>query len=506
MKKNTKIIIIALAVIAILAAALLIWQPWKKEQHTLTYMVDGVQEGEVETYNYGDALSKRPDPTREGYAFGGWSELPATMGHDDLVVTGTWVELQSSAADIINAFENTGNIAGTKDFELSLTVDPDAIGQVVTMSGGNTNGMDQILKPITSVISNLKFHALLDPQNQGQLELKLKDTALATIGGKLQEDNTITVVTDMLPNYAIKADLSKLGAGNVNSVKLTEEEQKAIMEAIKAKVDKYTEALNAKMGEAEKGSWEFDGATFTEKKPVNVTTKEFTVMSLNLVKDIFTDPSLKKITDAMGDKFDVAKIDEGIANTEKKDDKEFPALTWYNYTNLEGNKYNEITMEKAETNQKVDFAYSLISKKIAVHAAIDANGKGTIEGLIDAEKLTASITADINANNLAAKIVAELAAQKDGTFTGTLGMSMNDKQVLGVSLSGKSVSETLNIVTDGEGIKVVPVEALSDGSSEDGKQLMTALQLALPGILQKAMQAMPDEINALVSLFSGNMQ
>ena len=85
-------------------------------------------------------------------------------------------------------------------------------------------------------------------------------------------------------------------------------------------------------------------------------------------------------------------------------------------------------------------------------------------------------------------------------------MSMNDKQVLGVSLSGKSASETLNIVTDGEGIKVVPVEALSDGSSEEGKQLMSSLQLALPGILQKAMQAMPDEINALVSLFSSNMQ
>ena len=395
---------------------------------------------------------------------------------------------------------------GTYELALSLTVDADAIGQVAAMTGGSVNGMDQVLKPITAIISNLKLRTLLDSQKQFQTELTLKDTVLATIGGKVQEDKTVTVVSDLLPNYAITADLSKLNTTGVGPIKLDEEEQKAIAEALTAKVDKYKEDLKAKMGDVENGSWEFDGATFTEKRPVNITVKEYAIMSLNLVKDIFTDPAMKKITDAASEKFDISKIDEAIADLEKKDDAEFPALTWYNYTNAEGNKYNEITMEKAESSEKVNIAYSVIGKKIAVHADIDANGKGTIEGLIDIENLTFSVTADVNANNIAAKIVAELVAQKDGSFTGTVSLSMNDSQILGVNLTGKPSTEQLSIVTEGEGIKVVPVESLSDSSSEEGKQLATALQLALPGILQKAMQAMPDEINALITLFSGNMQ
>ena len=390
-------------------------------------------------------------------------------------------------------------IQGTYELALSLTVDADAIGQMAAMTGGNTNGMDQILKPITAIISNLKLRALLDPQKLAQVDLTLKDTVLATFGCKVNEDNTATIVSDLLPNYAITADLSKLNTASVGSIQLDEAEQKAI-----AKVEKYREDLRAKMGDVENGSWEFDGATFTEKRPVNVTVKEFTIMSLNLVKDLFTDPAMKKITDAMGDKFDISKIDEAIADIEKRDDAEFPALTWYNYTNAEGSKYNELALEKAEpTSQKVNIAYSLIGRKVAVHADIDANGKGTIEGLIDIDNLTFNVTADVNANNIAAKIVAGLVAQKEGSFTGTISLSMNDKQVLGVDFTGKPSAEQLTIALDGEGMKVVPVEALSDSSSEEGKQLATTLQLSLPGILQKAMQAMPDEVTALFTLFGG---
>lgn len=393
------------------------------------------------------------------------------------------------------------------ELALSLNVDADAIGQVVTMTGGNPNGMDQIMKPITAIISNLKLRALLDSRKIAQVDMILKDTVLATVGAKVDEDNTATIVTDLLPNYAIKADLSKLNQANVGTIKLDEEEQKAIAAAIAAKVVKYRADLSAKMGDAENGSWEFDGATFSEKRPVNITVKEYSLMSLNLVKDLLADPAMKKITDAVAEKVDISKIDEAIANVEKKDDADFPSLTWYSYTNAEGSQYNELALEKAEpTSQKVNCSYSLIGRKFALHADIDANGKGTIEGLIDIDNLTFSVIADVNANNIVAKIVAELVAQKEGSFTGTVSMSMNGNQVLGVSLTGKPSDEQLTIALDGESMKVVPVEALSDGSSEESKQLTTSLQLSLPGILQKAMQAMPEEISTLFALFGGGMQ
>ena len=58
-------------------------------QYTLTYILDG------ETYNtskvdYGTELTPEPTPAKEGYTFSGWSEIPATMPAHDVTVTGTF--------------------------------------------------------------------------------------------------------------------------------------------------------------------------------------------------------------------------------------------------------------------------------------------------------------------------------------------------------------------------------------------------------------------------------
>lgn len=418
---------------------------------------------------------------------------------------------QPTATEIAQEFENVGNIKGTMETDVTLTVDEAAITELAAGTG-SAGGIDQIVKPIVSIVNNLKFRLLSDSE-QIQLDLMLKDTSLATIGGKKTEDGNITLVTDLLPGFIIKADPAKLTAQTgvaptagatgmtLASLKLTDEERKAITDAAKAKVTKFDEDLKAKAGEVEKGSWTFDGATFTEKKPVNATTKEMLVMTLNLVKDLYTDPSMKKITDAMGEKFDITKLDEAIANTEKKPDSEFPAMTWVIYTNGAGNEYHEVTLEKDKT--KVAMAFSLIGKKLAVHGTIDADGKGTIEGVLDAEKLTANITVDIDSKGTVAGLAFNLQAKKDGSFTGTMNLSMNGKKLLGLNIDGKASSEKMSVSFDESGKKVVSVEALSDNSSAEGKEVLTALSLSLPGILQKAMGIMPDEINSLMTLFGG---
>ena len=58
--------------------------------YTLTYKVDGEVYGDVETVEYGKALTLRDVPTKEGYTFSGWSELPATMPANDVEVTGSF--------------------------------------------------------------------------------------------------------------------------------------------------------------------------------------------------------------------------------------------------------------------------------------------------------------------------------------------------------------------------------------------------------------------------------
>ena len=69
---------------------------YTREEHTVTYFVDGKQYGEVENYKYGESINPmREEPVKEGYSFSGWDRtLPAVMGTEDLEVKGTF-EIQS---------------------------------------------------------------------------------------------------------------------------------------------------------------------------------------------------------------------------------------------------------------------------------------------------------------------------------------------------------------------------------------------------------------------------
>jgi uncharacterized repeat protein (TIGR02543 family) len=57
--------------------------------YKLTYIVDG-SEFHTETIEYGTQLSALTEPTKEGYTFSGWSEIPATMPAKEVTVTGSF--------------------------------------------------------------------------------------------------------------------------------------------------------------------------------------------------------------------------------------------------------------------------------------------------------------------------------------------------------------------------------------------------------------------------------
>lgn len=62
---------------------------YKVNSYTLTYMVDGVTYN-TSKVNYGTSLAAIAAPTKEGYTFSGWQGLPATMPAKDVTVTGTF--------------------------------------------------------------------------------------------------------------------------------------------------------------------------------------------------------------------------------------------------------------------------------------------------------------------------------------------------------------------------------------------------------------------------------
>lgn len=88
--------------------------------YKLTYMVDGEVHA---TYNieYGKTITAEAEPKKEGYTFSGWSEIPETMPAKDVTITGSF---------IVNMYKLTyyvdGEVYKTCEIEYSATITPEA--------------------------------------------------------------------------------------------------------------------------------------------------------------------------------------------------------------------------------------------------------------------------------------------------------------------------------------------------------------------------------------------
>ena len=87
--------------------------------YKLTYIVDGV---EYKSYDveYSATITPEAEPTKEGYTFSGWSEIPETMPAHDVTVTGTFA---------INSYKLTytvdGEVYKSYDLEYGATIIPE---------------------------------------------------------------------------------------------------------------------------------------------------------------------------------------------------------------------------------------------------------------------------------------------------------------------------------------------------------------------------------------------
>ena len=114
--------------------------PWKdfKEivkidmpKHHITYIIDGneYKSYEVEEDEY---ITPEPDPTKEGFSFSGWSEIPEVMPDHDVTVTGSF---------IVNKYKLTYQINGEeyKTYEIeygaTITPEPEPTKEGCTFSG-----------------------------------------------------------------------------------------------------------------------------------------------------------------------------------------------------------------------------------------------------------------------------------------------------------------------------------------------------------------------------------
>ena len=109
-----------------------VWGSFTPNKYTLTYIVDG-EEYKTLTIACGSEINPEASPTKEGYTFSGWINLPATMPDHDVTVTGSFT---------INQYTITFDTDGgtpiesiTQDYNSTITPPEDPTKEGYTFIG-----------------------------------------------------------------------------------------------------------------------------------------------------------------------------------------------------------------------------------------------------------------------------------------------------------------------------------------------------------------------------------
>lgn len=148
-------------------------------KYSLTYYVDG------EIYNTyeieeGEYITPEPEPTREGYTFSGWSEIPETMPANDVTVTGTFS---------VNKYKLTYMVDGTEyksyDVEYGAAITPE---EAPTKEGYTFSGWSDIPEtmPAKDVTITGSFSAIVIEEDAGEFTT----TSGSTV--ELSNDNNVS--------------------------------------------------------------------------------------------------------------------------------------------------------------------------------------------------------------------------------------------------------------------------------------------------------------------------
>ena len=375
-------------------------------------------------------------------------------------------------------------------FEARITLNEEAVTQLAGSFGAE--GMDEVIAKAVSILNNLSIRASVDGM-AAQGEILLKDQPLVTIAGKLGEDG-VKVVTDVLPSHVLVlgGDVVNDAMGKMNEI-LDGLNSGELSEAIAKYIQPLTEGLAEKIGEPEAVSYTFEGVEFTVKTPINVTAKEIEEKLAEAMKGILSE---KSVTELLG-KFGVGaeKIDEIIADLEKTAEEKLPELTMALYSNEAGDTLADISAVQDE--QSATMQIGSIGGKYALRAA--------------APQMTMSLDADPAAGVVNSKMEVEAEGMKvaeeesmmiaDNMLNGISNTYVNDSQLVTVEYSMVPEGKvTADFSTEGK--TELKLDSLMKNDSKVMETLQQAAMPGLMGILQKAMQIMPDEINAIMQMLT----
>ena len=174
--------------------------------YNLVYMVDG-EEYKTVQLSEGETIIPEANPTKDGYTFSGWSEIPETMPAHDVTVTGTFSEvIDSNDTDVsqydnVVFFENAEAFVGkslTLSLKMNNTMEITGVQCDIYLLEGMTFAKDEdgyymaeLSTERTTASKTNIFDAVL--QSDGALRILASSTKSAAFSGNSGEVATIVI-------------------------------------------------------------------------------------------------------------------------------------------------------------------------------------------------------------------------------------------------------------------------------------------------------------------------
>ena len=188
-------------------------------EHTLRYLVDGET---FSTYSLeeGDAITPDEAPTKEGYTFSGWSEIPETMPANDVTITGTFIPNKYKLTYMVDGVEYKSNEI---EFGSTITAEENPTKEGYTFSGWSeipeTMPSGDVTVTGSFSVNNYKLTYTLDGEEYKTAEVDY-GTALTPEEAPVKEGYTFSGWST-IPETMPANDVTITGTFTVNKYKLT---------------------------------------------------------------------------------------------------------------------------------------------------------------------------------------------------------------------------------------------------------------------------------------------
>lgn len=399
----------------------------------------------------------------------------------------------------------TASFALADTFELSFKVNTEEAGKVLPSMGIPAEQVAQF-QPIFNLLNALSLKVTTAAQG-AQLDLNVGDKTALTIGGG-PVGNDIVIGASLIPNYLLKIteeDVQNLmgqlsqsmpglgGEGGFNPEKLAGIAEK-YMGYVAQVIPTFQTALTP--GEAQTGSWSFEGYTFDTMTPINVDTKAIGEAVSKLMDDLMNDEEIVGLFSAFGGSFNPQEVLAGVKDAMSEEHMPDVTVEVYNIAGQQLPYYakSEATYKGAS---EPSFTFWMLGKEDqSMYMEFDMVG----------QNMTFALTID-PAN---AQGILEMIGAEEGKYV-AVGLKLPGANQFQIDLFLVEKTELLSIfgsITQGEG-------ALTLNLDETGKTVLGIADLqnseAGQGLVQEAqtglfqLMAIP-EIAGVMALFTSSMR